>query len=199
MPKKIATRDDWLNLGLDLLNKKGKSALVVEKMAKSLGVSKTSYYWHFKTRNNFLLELADYWVKVGTSYYIEASKKYKNHREKLFHLTKDVFIQGHTMNSIRSWRDVSKENSTIGNIVKNVETQRIQYIQLLLASEFDSNEALNRADMLYHYFLGWSERHRGIAINESEFNKIWRDIIEPMVRKKEDHQQLAKKNLDTEV
>ncbi len=183
MPKNIVTREDWLDLGLKLLNKNGKSALVVEKMAKSLGVSKTSYYWYFKTRNDFLLELAGHWVKEGTVSYIKASKKYKSDREKLFHLTKEVFIRGHNLNSIRFWRDISKENNAIENIIKNVETQRVEYIQSLLISEFDNDEARNRADILYHYFLGWSERHRSIVIDESEFNLIWENIIELIVKK----------------
>jgi len=183
MPKKIATREDWLNLGLELLNKNGKSALIVEKMAKSLGVSKTSYYWYFKTRNDFLLELAKYWVKEGTNSYIEASNKYKNDREKLFNLTKDVFIKGHVLNSIRFWRDISKESSAIDKIVKNVDKQRVEYIQSLLVSEFGNDVARHRAELLYHYFLGWSERNRGNVIDEKEFSAIWTNIIEPMVRK----------------
>ncbi len=183
MPKNIATKEDWLNLGLELFNKKGNSALIVEKMAKSLGVSKTSCYWYFNTRDAFLLELAEHWVKKGTESYIEASKKYKSDRDRLFHLTKDVFIQGHNLNSIRFWRDISYKDKTIGNIVNNIETQRIEYLQILLTSEFDNDEAHNRADMLYHYFLGWSERHRGIAIDESKFNLIWKNILEPIVRR----------------
>ncbi len=183
MPKNIASREDWLDLGLQLLNKSGKSALVVEKMAKSLGVSKTSYYWYFKTRNDFLLELAEHWVKEGTISYINASKKYESDKEKLFHLTKEVFVRGHNLNSIRFWWDISRENAAIENIVKNVETQRIEYIQSLLVSEFDADEARNRADILYHYFLGWSERHRDVAIDESEFDSIWKNVIELIVEK----------------
>ncbi len=183
MPKNIATREDWLNLGLKLFNKKGQSALVVEKMAKSLGVSKTSFYWYFKTRNDFLLELAKHWQKEGTQSYIETSKKHESNSEKLFHLTKKVFIQGHKFNSIRYWRDISKANNAIENIVKHVEKQRIEHIQSLLTSDLDNDEACNRADMLYHYFLGWSERYSDIVIDESEFNLIWENIIEPIVKK----------------
>lgn len=183
MSKSIATKEDWLNLGLELFHVNGIAALVVEKMAKSLGVSKTSYYWHFKTRNDFVLELAEHWVKKGTESYIEASKKYNSDRDRLFCLTKDVFIQGHNLNSIRFWRDISIENKTIENIVKKIEKQRIGYLQTLLISEFGHDEAAHRADMLYHYFLGWSERNRGIVIDENEFDLIWGNIIEPMVRK----------------
>ncbi len=181
MPKNIATREDWLNLGLELFNQKGKSALVVEKMANSLRVSKTSYYWYFKTRNDFLLELAKHWIEKGTTSYIDASKNFKSDKEKLYYLTKSVFIQGHSLNAIRFWRDISKDSCTINTIVKNVEKQRIEYIQSLLTYKFDINQAHNRADMLYHYFLGWSERHREITIDDREFNVIWTNIIEPLV------------------
>jgi len=182
MPKHIVTREDWLNLGLKCLNEKGKSALAVEKMAKLLGVSKTSYYWYFKRQDDFLLELAAHWEQEGTKSYIEASKKYHSDKEKLYHLIKEVFVNGHNLNSIRFWRDISQENNAIAQLVKGVEAQRINYLQTLLASEFDNNEALHRADLLYHYFLGWSERHRGTTIDESEFHSLWKNILEPMVK-----------------
>ncbi len=181
MPKHIATREDWLNLGLKCLNEKGKSALAVEKMAKLLGVSKTSYYWHFKTRNDFLLELAAYWKQEGTNSYIEASKKHHSDKEKLYHLTKEVFIHGHNQNSIRFWRDIAQENDAIDQLVKGVEAQRIKYLQTLLTSEFDNREALHRADLLYHYFLGWSERHRGTTIDQREFDLLWNNILKPIL------------------
>jgi len=183
MPKSIATKEDWLDLGLKLFIEKGEPALVVEKMAKSLKISKTSYYWHFKDRNNFLVELAKHWAIKGTKTYIESSKKYKSDKDKLFRLTKDVFIQGHNLNAIRFWRDISNKDKNIELIVRKIEKQRLGYLQTLLTSEFGSNEAENRADMLYHYFLGWSERHRSTNIDENEFDIIWKNIIEPMVKK----------------
>ena len=182
MPKNIASKQDWLNLGLKLLNEKGRTALVVEKMSKALGVSKTSFYWHFKTRNAFLIELAEHWVKQGTQHYIDSANKYETDREKLFHLTQKVFTKGHSLNSIRYWREIAQENETISEIVTNVELQRIAYIQSLLTSEFDSEKSYHRADILYHYFLGWSERHQGCKIDKDKFQDLWVNVIEPVIK-----------------
>jgi AcrR family transcriptional regulator len=185
MPKNIASKQDWLNLGLQLLNEKGRAALVVEKMSKHLCVSKTSFYWHFKTRKEFLIDLARYWVEQGTQHYIDSAAKYETDRERLFHLTQEVFTKGHSRNSIRYWREIAQENEIISEIVTNVELQRITYIQSLLSSEFDSEKAYYRADMLYHYFLGWSERHQGVEIDKGKFQELWVNVIEPVINNPE--------------
>lgn len=41
------TRDDWLDAGLRALCRKGPDALRAEPLARGIGVTKGSFYWHF--------------------------------------------------------------------------------------------------------------------------------------------------------
>ena len=54
MPKIIAKKQDWINLGYKLFSEKGIAGIVVEKMASILNVNKSSFYWHFKTKKEFV-------------------------------------------------------------------------------------------------------------------------------------------------
>src|SRR5947208_14345941 len=41
------SREDWLNRGLKILAQNGFTALKADPMAKAMGVSRGSFYWHF--------------------------------------------------------------------------------------------------------------------------------------------------------
>lgn len=59
MPKIVAKKEDWIKLGYKRFADQGVSGINVEKMAKALKVNKSSFYWHFKTRKDFIEQLVD--------------------------------------------------------------------------------------------------------------------------------------------
>ena len=44
------SRDDWLASSMDALLLEGVEGIHIEPLAKRLGVTKGSFYWHFKDR-----------------------------------------------------------------------------------------------------------------------------------------------------
>ena len=67
MPKIIATKQDWIILGYEQFSENGIKGIVVEKMASILAVNKSSFYWHFKTKTDFVNEIIDQWVESDTN------------------------------------------------------------------------------------------------------------------------------------
>ena len=47
------SREGWLARALEVLGKKGAGQLAVESLARQLGVTKGSFYWHFRDRDDF--------------------------------------------------------------------------------------------------------------------------------------------------
>jgi AcrR family transcriptional regulator len=62
---------DWEQGALDLLAAHGVGAVTVESLAKQLGVTKGSFYWHFPTREALLKAAFDRWEKQSTDKFIE--------------------------------------------------------------------------------------------------------------------------------
>jgi AcrR family transcriptional regulator len=61
-------REDWFRAGLDARVKSGPEALKAARLARSLGVTTGSFYWHFDCVAEFQAELLMYWqesVVVG--------------------------------------------------------------------------------------------------------------------------------------
>ncbi|MEC9244541.1 MAG: TetR/AcrR family transcriptional regulator [Pseudomonadota bacterium] len=59
-------REDWVLAGLVALAEGGIASVRVERLAKSLNVSKGSFYWHFSDRADLLSALLDLWEKDFT-------------------------------------------------------------------------------------------------------------------------------------
>ena len=65
MPNKIqrgVSKAEWLAAGLRALSEQGVASLTVEGLAKSLGIAKAGFYWHFKNRDDLLRQLLEYWT-----------------------------------------------------------------------------------------------------------------------------------------
>ena len=54
-------REAWLEAALDTLAEVGVDGLRVEALAKRLGLTKGSFYWHFRDRPSLLIELLERW------------------------------------------------------------------------------------------------------------------------------------------
>jgi AcrR family transcriptional regulator len=59
-------RDSWLAEALELLRERGVDHVKVEPLAQRLGVTKGSFYWHFKNRDDLLRSLPEFWVRRQT-------------------------------------------------------------------------------------------------------------------------------------
>ena len=64
--KKNHTREQWLKKSLDVISGQGFGRIVIDNIVKSLKVTKGSFYWHFKNRNDFLEHLITYWDESFT-------------------------------------------------------------------------------------------------------------------------------------
>ena len=65
---KKLTANDWLEAALNVLASDGVSAVAVEPLAKKLGVTKGSFYWHFKNREDLITNVIVYWESIETQY-----------------------------------------------------------------------------------------------------------------------------------
>lgn len=60
------TREEWLRRALDVVATKGNAKLRIHELVKHLGVTRGSFYWHFKDRDDFVRQLVDYYHSWST-------------------------------------------------------------------------------------------------------------------------------------
>ena len=61
------TRDDWLKLAGTVLVEHGVSQVKILTLANSLGVSRSSFYWYFRSRDDLLDQLLEGW-EIGRAH-----------------------------------------------------------------------------------------------------------------------------------
>lgn len=61
------TREDWLNAAMDVLIRDGVERVKVMTLGERLGVSRSSFYWYFKDRQDLLDALLDHWQGSNTA------------------------------------------------------------------------------------------------------------------------------------
>ena len=59
--------EDWLDGALEVLTERGLTGVAVEPLAKRLGVTKGSFYWHFSSRDELIEAALRQWERRGTS------------------------------------------------------------------------------------------------------------------------------------
>ena len=62
LEKRHLHREDWILSALDVLRKEGISGVRAERLARLLGVTKGSFYHHFKDLEDLQQALLDYWM-----------------------------------------------------------------------------------------------------------------------------------------
>jgi len=60
------SRERWLELALDTLSGKGHSKFSLDALINAMPVSKGSFYWHFKNREDFVMALVEFWDRHET-------------------------------------------------------------------------------------------------------------------------------------
>lgn len=55
------SRSDWLEVSLALLQDDGINAVTIDALAEKLGITRGSFYHHFKDRHDLYKEMLDYW------------------------------------------------------------------------------------------------------------------------------------------
>ena len=65
--KRRVSKAQWLETGLEALEKGGVQAVRVESLAKDLAISKSGFYWHFRDRQHLLDEMRGYWQNEFTN------------------------------------------------------------------------------------------------------------------------------------
>lgn len=161
MPKIIATKEDWINLGYKLFSEMGISGIVVEKMAKKLKVNKSSFYWHFKTKKEFINEIISFWVSIDTTKIISMVESESNPIKKFDKLIQLVFKKDPFFDFIFYLKRYALKNKSIQTLIDNIDNQRIEYTKnIIIEMNYSLEEATIYASLFYKYLIGYHEMIR---------------------------------------
>jgi len=122
------SRDSWLRHGLEVLRDEGIQGVRVERLARDLGVTKGSFYWHFTDRDDLWQNMLDYWSRMYTGVIVDNRefRKFDPAQGLLVAMTK-VRAEGLDTYELamRAWAD---HDPKIDAAVREVYAQRTAFV-----------------------------------------------------------------------
>jgi AcrR family transcriptional regulator len=146
---------DWLDQGLRTLAKSGFTALKAEPLAKAMGVSRGSFYWHFADVDAFRAAILQHWREVAVEQIIAGIEAAPPDQSPIEQLLRRAFSRRPGLEgAIRSW---ATHDPVARAAVEAVDRRRLGYVESLLgASGLATAVARARAQILYWAFLGFA-------------------------------------------
>lgn len=177
MPKIVAQKIDWLKLGYKIFSENGVSGIVVEKMSKMLNCNKSSFYWHFKTKKEFIREMVNYWVENKTKKIIEITSIEDNPTQKINKLIDITYCKMPYSDFIFYLKRYAVKDKTISKIIDCVDSQRIDYVKkLLIEYGYEDHEAEIKASLLYKHLIGFYEMTRYKELDDHYMTEVKKEI-----------------------
>lgn len=156
-------KQDWIRAALFAIADGGTAAIAVETLAARLGATKGSFYWHFRNREQLVVEALEYWEREGTDDVIDELGAVSDPVERLTRLL-EIAI-GYQDDDAAGQADVgllaAATDPVAGPVLRRVADKRLDFLEGIFHDmDFSPEQARQRARIAYSAFLGWYQLRR---------------------------------------
>ena len=162
-PRTQLDRGNWIESANEVLARDGLSGLRVEVLAKRCGVTKGSFYWHFKDRHDLLTAMLEHW-REGRIRDIEKITTITPGRERdQLHFAIEVYGASRNRKGMAielAVRDWARHDPQAAAVVESVDLYRLECTRkLFVAAGMSDADAKSRSLLLYACVFGLSLMH----------------------------------------
>ncbi|TXH04771.1 MAG: TetR/AcrR family transcriptional regulator [Nevskiaceae bacterium] len=178
------TANAWADAALEAIATGGLDAVAVEPLARKLGVTKGSFYWHFNSRGELIRAALDLWEKSETVDILARIEPTSDPYERIV----NVFKQANA--SYRAGRlylaiAAGEDHPVVNEYVRRVSEARMNYLRDCYRDlGFSESQARHWARFAYATFMGNLQIRRDTpdAMPQgAEFNEYLRLMITTLI------------------
>lgn len=154
------TREDWLNVALDTLISDGIEQVKVMTLGDRLGVSRSSFYWYFRSRQDLLDALLQMWLETNTqAVVLHAGQPARTITEAVCNVFICFLDPDRFHNKLDfAVRDWARRSGKVRRVLDTSDRQRIAALaEMFERFGFGEREALTRARVLYYMQIGYND------------------------------------------
>jgi AcrR family transcriptional regulator len=154
------SRDAWITGAIKALVEEGLEAIAVEPLARQLGVTKGSFYWHFENREELLHAVIERWEELGVDAMLREIGPHGDPRAVLSRMVKRAFDidRPERRNVLRlevAMAAAAESLPVVRAAFGRVTTRRLEWvIALYRAAGLDERAARDRGFCVYTSLLG---------------------------------------------
>ncbi|HEV7641904.1 MAG TPA: TetR/AcrR family transcriptional regulator [Gaiellaceae bacterium] len=155
MPNPRLGPADWCRAALAAVAEGGVDAIAVEPLAKRLGVSKGSFYWHFKNRDALVAAAAKHWQETMRAEAAARIAQVPDPRERLVVLIRGAFGRRADAGRIEAAFVSGRESALTAAAVRRVTKDRLALLsQAFRELGFSESDARHRATVASGAYVG---------------------------------------------
>lgn len=154
------TRQDWLDAARDALLSDGVEGVKIQTLGARMNVSRSSFYWYFKSRPDLLDALLEHWQQTNTTALVA---KTEAPAATITEAVGNVFrcmINPKLFNTRLDFaiRDWARRSPKVREILDASENQRLEALRAMFARHgYPDLEAVARARILYYMQIGYDD------------------------------------------
>ncbi len=182
-PRVRLSAADWEQAALDALAQTGLSAVAVEPLARRLGVTKGSFYWHFATREALIQAAIERWERSDEDTVLAPIEAVADPRERVRELIRQVSRKRQS-HAVLAALIKALDQPQIGPLVERVSERRIAFVtEAFRQAGFDQVTAANRARLAYSAYVGFIQLAQigQPRMSHEEFEAYIGDFIEILI------------------
>jgi AcrR family transcriptional regulator len=157
--KRLLTREDWTRVAFDALAG-GVDAISVDRLAKRLGATRGSFYWHFKDREDLVRAALDLWEREHTTELIPEAEAVEDPAERLRWVFREVYEQ--PVDAAEVALVSVADDPLVAPVFARVTRARLEFLRAIFTElGLEGAEAEARAWLAYGFYIG----HHQLARN----------------------------------
>ena len=147
--------EDWAQAALDLIAEQGVAAVAVEPLARRLGVTKGSFYWHFPSREALLVAALERWEQFEQEEVFGQLEAIPDPGQRLRSLFELV---AHEASSHIVYSELLKalDHPVVRPVIERVSARRLEYLTASFRQAgLGRADAQHRARLAYAAYIGF--------------------------------------------
>ena len=151
-------QEDWTRAALSAIADKGTANVSVERLARELGATKGSFYWHFKDRTALIEAALQQWETDYTDRIIEGIEDIADPRERFRRLLASTF-EDHPGVLIDANLLAAANDAVVGAALERVAYKRLTFVDRIFA-ELGAPGGSDRAILAFSGYIGLAQLRR---------------------------------------
>jgi AcrR family transcriptional regulator len=151
--KTLLTRQEWTRAALDALAEDGVAGVSVDRLARTLGITRGSFYWHFRDRRELIDAALEQWEREYTTELLPEADAVHDPVERLRLVFREVYER--PVEQIENALASAADDPLVAPAVARVIRTRLDFLRRIFTDlGLADEEASDRAWLAYALYTG---------------------------------------------
>jgi AcrR family transcriptional regulator len=175
---------DWERAALELISEQGVQALAIEPLARRMGITKGSFYWHFSSRESLLEQSLMRWEEHDSRNLSVSLGEIDNPRDRLISFFRRVGKEKLT-HEVYSELCAAAGHPQVAPVLERVAERRMKHLSAAFGEMgMKADRARNQARLIYSVYLGFLQlqrQHQTPSLSSEEFDAYVEHVINTLI------------------